>query len=112
MGKSAQAKGRRGERELSAKLNEYGFQTEPGPPLSFGRVADVTGLPGIHIEVKRHECPDVTAALRQAAEDAQHFGDGLPTVFWRKNRGRWVAVMDLETFVKLYKRGHGGTFQE
>lgn len=104
MGRMSQRKGRRGEKELSEKLNAYGYSVTPGPALSFGGVPDVTGLPGIHIEVKRRECPDALAALKQAEADAERFGDGVPVVFWRKNRGRWVALLTLESFMDLYQR--------
>ena len=102
MGRTSQRKGRRGEIELSEKLKEYGIHAEPGASMSFGGTPDVTGLPGIHIEVKRRECPDVLAALRQAATDAERFGDGVPVVFWRKNRGKWIALLSLESFMELY----------
>ena len=105
MGRTSQRKGRRGEIELAGILRGMGYAAEPGPPLSFGGTPDVTRLPGIHIEVKRRECPDVLAALRQAATDAERFGDGLPVVFWRKNRGKWVALLSLEAFMELYGKG-------
>lgn len=105
MGKSSQQKGRRGEIELAERLRGYGYPVTAGASMSFGGVPDLSGLAGIHIEVKRRECPDVLAALRQAATDAERFGDGLPVVFWRKNRGRWIACLTLESFMELYM-GH------
>lgn len=104
MGKASQRKGRAAEFELSRKLNEYGYHTTPGPPLSFGGVPDITGLPGIHVECKRRECPDVLASLEQAQADAERFQDGVPVVFWRKNRGKWVALLSLESFMELYQQ--------
>ena len=105
MGKAEQAKGQKAEFELSRKLNEYGYHTAPEPPLSFGGVPDVTGLPGVHVECKRQENPDILAALQQAATDAERFQDGLPVVFCRKNRGKWVAFLTLESFIELYRNG-------
>ena len=102
MGRTSQRKGRRGEIELSEKLSAYGYSVAPGAALSFGGAPDITGLPGIHVEAKRRECPDVLAALKQAETDAERFGDGLPVVFWRKNRGTWVALLSLEAFMELY----------
>ena len=50
MGRSSQRKGRTGERELCAILNEAGYlDVKCGEPMSFGRVPDLVGLPGIHI---------------------------------------------------------------
>lgn len=103
MGKTQQQKGRRAERELSRLLNGYGYATRPGAAVSFGGEPDVVGLDGVHIEIKRRENPDLSAALRQAAEDASYFGDGLPVVFQRGNRQRWRAVMDLDVWLEFYK---------
>ncbi len=50
--KTSQRKGAAGERELAAILREYGYDCSRGGSLTFGAVADITGLPGIHIEVK------------------------------------------------------------
>ena len=105
MGRTSQRKGRRGEIELSEKLSAYGYSVTPGAPLSFGGVPDVTGLPGVHVECKRRENPDILAALQQAATDAERFQDGLPVVFCRKNRGKWVAFLTLESFIELYRNG-------
>lgn len=54
-GRSSQAKGAAGERELSALLRERGYDTQRGGSLPFGEVPDVVGLPGVHIKVKRVE---------------------------------------------------------
>lgn len=54
-GKKSQRKGAAGERELAAILQEYGYDCTRGGLLSFGEVPDLSGLPGIHIEVKRVE---------------------------------------------------------
>lgn len=107
-GRTSQAKGRRAERELSEILNRHGYHTRPGRAQSFGTEPDVFGLPGVHIEVKRHEAPNIPAALRQATEDAERFGDGLPVVFVRGNRQRWRVVMDIDHWVELYKKAQKG----
>lgn len=104
MSRSQQQKGRRAEIELSRLLNERGYHTRPGEAVSFGREADIVGLDGVHIEVKRRECPDISAALRQAREDADYFGDGLPAVFHRGNRQQWRVVMTLDDWLRLYER--------
>lgn len=108
MGSASQRKGRRAEIELSALLNSYGFDTRPGIAVSHGSEPDITGLPGIHVEVKRREQTDISAALKQAAEDARRFGDGLPVVFTRGNRENWRVVMALDDFLRLYAGGKNG----
>lgn len=104
MGKASQRKGRRGEIELSEKLREYGYHAAPGEALSFGGVPDVTGLPGVHIECKRAQALNLTAALEQARKDAERFRDGVPAVFHRRNREGWVVSMRLCDWLELYQQ--------
>lgn len=87
-GKTSQAKGRAAERELAKILQDYGYQVEPGQAVSYGATPDLTGLPGVHIEVKRQEKQNIYEWMDQARRDADKFRDGLPAVFWRKNRCR------------------------
>lgn len=103
MGKSSQAKGRRAEIELSGILQGYGYDVQPGKAVSYGETPDVTGLPGIHIEVKRREGVDLSAALKQATADAERFGDGLPAVFHRGNREKWRVTMALPDWMAMYQ---------
>jgi len=103
MARASQRKGRAGELELCRVLSGYGYDVKPGAAVSFGSTPDIVGLPGIHIECKRREQTDMAAALKQASEDAQRFGDGLPVVFTRGNRQRWRVVMALDDFMELYR---------
>lgn len=95
-------KGARGERELSLKLREYGYQTRRGQQFSgINGDADVVGLPGIHIECKRVERLNLYDAIAQAKSDSR---DGeVPTVFHRKDRYDWLVTMRLEDWIRLYK---------
>ena len=96
MGRSAQRKGRAAEVELAGKLRDLGFaDAQPGPPVSFGSAPDVVGIDGVHVECKSVRNLNLPAALRQAAEDAQYFADGLPVVFHKHPRQGWVASMSL-----------------
>ena len=104
-GKRSQRKGRGGEKELSEVLNAYGYSTSPGGALNFGKEPDVSGLPNIHIECKRSERLNLTDAMRQAVTDAKRFGDGVPTVFHRKNRQPWYVTMRLQDWIELYEKG-------
>ena len=104
MGRTSQRKGREAELELVRLLREAGYQTAaPGPPMSFGVVPDVVGLPKVHIEVKSVRSLDLPAALRQAREDSAYFEDGLPTVFHRHRGAGWVVSMTLADWIRLYK---------
>ncbi len=102
-GKSSQSKGRRAEQEVSRLLQAQGFNVRPGVALNFGGEPDIIGLPGAHIEVKRHERLEISSWMKQAQADAERFGDGLPVVFFRANRAPWRVVMELQDWLQLYK---------
>lgn len=106
-GRSSQRKGAAGERELAARLRDYGYEIERGGSLSFGEVPDLVGLPGVHIEVKRVERLNVPEAMQQAVDDSQRFKDGMPALFHRRNRQPWLVTLRLDDFMKLYG-GRGG----
>ena len=103
-GRSSQRKGADGERELAALLREYGYPVERGGSLSFGEVPDLTGLPGVHIEVKRVERLNVPEAMKQAVRDAERFHDGAPALFHRRSREPWLVTMRLSDWMALYDR--------
>ena len=103
-GKSSQRKGRAAEIELSRILQGYGYDVQPGRAASYGTTPDISGLPGVHVEVKRCEQFRPYDWLEQAQRDAVRFGDGLPAVFFRRNRFPWLVVMKLEDWLVLYDR--------
>lgn len=109
MGRKSQSKGKRGEEELRDILRGYGFDVERGPSQNYGTIPDVYGLPGIHVEVKRTERLNLTAAIEQAESDAERFGDGAPCVFHRSNRKPWKVTMLLKDWMKLYEKGNSET---
>jgi Holliday junction resolvase len=99
---NSKAKGARGERELSSKLKEYGYNTRRGQQYCGANGdADVVGLEGIHIECKRVEKLNVYDAISQAKADAKE--NELPTVFHRKDRSEWLVTMTLDDWMKLYR---------
>ena len=102
MGTKSQRKGRAGEIELAKMLR--GYDVQPGQAVSYGATPDITGLPGVHIECKRAQQQNLYAWLEQSRRDADKFRDGLPAVFWRKNRSPWLVVMNLEDWMGLYDR--------
>lgn len=105
---NSKRKGSAGERELAAKLREYGFDAKRNQQYTGGGVdtPDVSGLPGIHIEVKRTERLNIYEAMAQAVRDAA--GKKLPAVFHRRNRGRWMVTMELDDWMRLYKEYANG----
>ena len=70
-----------------------------------GDVPDLTGLPGIHIEVKRVEKLNVMEAMEQSIRDSERMADGVPALFHRRNRKPWLVTMRLEDWISLYARG-------
>lgn len=98
---NSKQKGSAGERELALKLREYGYDARRSVQYN-GREgqADVVGLPFLHAEVKRVEKLNLYKAMEQAGRDAKN-GD-RPTVFHRRNRGKWLVTMELERFMELY----------
>ena len=104
LSKTEQRKGADGERELAAILNREGFPVKRGGSLTYGTVPDITGLRGIHIEVKRCEALRMTEWLEQAINDAYRFRDGLPTIFHRKNGQPWLVTMRLSDWLRIYKK--------
>ena len=95
-------KGARGERELSNRLKEYGYDTRRGQQYCGANGdADVVGLEGIHIECKRVERLNIYDAISQAKADAKE--NELPTVFHRKDRSEWLVTMTFDDWMKIYK---------
>lgn len=101
-GRSAQAKGRRGEIELARFLQANGMtDARPGNPLNYGREPDITGVAGLHIECKRHERLEIGKWYAQAQADAARMQDGKPAVIFRQNRQQWMIVLSLSDFIAL-----------
>ena len=101
---NSKQKGARGERELSKKLQEFGYITRRSVQYN-GKAeegqADLIGLDGIHVEVKRVERLNIYNAIGQAKRDSKN-SDNLPAVFHRKNDCEWLVTMRLEDWIELY----------
>lgn len=111
MGAKSQRKGRAAELELCRLLQAQGIPAEPGKPVSFGETPDITGIRGIHAEVKRRETTEIWKWMGQAETDAQRFQDGAATVFFRRSRSPWMVCMELKDWLTLYTAAdHNGPF--
>ena len=105
MSRSSQRKGRSGELELVKVLHGFGFDSvQAGEPVSYGSTPDLVGLPGIHIECKRCEQLRLSEWMKQAERDAARFQDGVAVIFHRRNREPWMVTMNLDDFMKIYRR--------
>lgn len=107
-GKASREKGKRGEREAAKFLRGHGYgEARRGQQYSGASGnADVTGLPGVHLEVKRTEALRLYDALDQARRDATH-GE-VPVVLHRKNNCRWVVVLDAEDWMMMFREWDAG----
>lgn len=106
MAVNSKRKGTNGERELASLLCNYGWKCRRGQQFSGANGdADVVGLPGIHIEVKRREKLNIYEAIAQAVRDAKNV---LPAVFHRKNNCEWLVTMKLEDWIVLYREFEAG----
>lgn len=102
---NSRQKGARGERELAKILREHGYENaRRGQQFSgINGDADVLGIDGLHLEVKRVEALNIEKAMEQSRRDARE-GE-TPTVFHRKNGKPWLVTLDLEEFLRIYKKG-------
>jgi Holliday junction resolvase len=102
---NSRAKGARGEREFRDELRKRGHTARRGQQFS-GANGDpdvvCETLPDYHFEVKRVEAGNPYKWLEQAKEDAR---DGeTPVVAHRKTRKQWIAILDLDDFLKLVEK--------
>lgn len=104
---NSKRKGKNGELEVARILRSYGYKDCRRGQQYCGASgdADVVGLPGIHIEVKRRERLDIYAAIEQAKRNAKN---RLPAVFHRKNNCEWLVTMPLEKWMALYSDYEAG----
>jgi hypothetical protein len=98
-------KGKRGERDARDHVTEvlgldkgqvYRSQQYCGKG---GDSADIVGIPGVHMEVKRTEKLNLYKALDQAISDSKE--NNIPIVLHRKNRREWVVIVRLTDIPKL-----------
>lgn len=96
-------KGSAGERELAAKLREYGFSARRTQQFC-GAAGDAdiscTELKQFHIECKRVEKLNIDKAMDQALRDCK---DNTPICVHRRNKKPWLVTMYLEDWIELLK---------
>lgn len=104
---NSKRKGIIGELEVASILRDYGYNTRRGQQFSGANGdADVVGVPGLHIEVKRREQLNIHDAMDQAKRDARQ-GE-IPSVFHRKNNTEWLVTVCLDDFMTLYREYEAG----
>ena len=99
---NSREKGKRGELEAAHLLQEYGYDARRSQQFAgMNGDADVVGLPGMHIEVKRVEKLNLENAMEQSARDARE--NEIPIVLHRKNRSEWLVTMSFTDWMELYQ---------
>jgi|694.fasta_scaffold23847_11 hypothetical protein len=98
-------KGKSGERE-AGKAIEEALELFPGSIRRSQQYsgkgdssADLIGLPGVHLEIKRTEKFKLYPSLDQAHRDAKN--GNVPIVVHRQNKKDWVVVIKLEELPRL-----------
>lgn len=99
---NSKQKGTRGEREWSSFCKSQGYDTRRSQQYCGANGdADVIGIDGLHMEVKRVERLNIYDAINQATADSR---DGeMPIVAHRKNNHNWLVTMSAEDFFKLWR---------
>lgn len=102
---NSKQKGARGEREFSNFLKERGIGARRSQQYC-GEAGDadvITDLETVHFEVKRVERLQLYDAMEQAKRDCQQ--KKIPIVAHKKNRGEWLAVLPMDTLLRILKQG-------
>lgn len=92
---NARRKGIRAENEAAALSSVFGIPCRRASRMYLPGfdAPDVIGLPGVHIEVKRREQLNMTAAMRQSKADAQ--AGEIAVVIHRPRRAAWLLTVAL-----------------
>lgn len=104
MGAMSRRKGKTGELEIVNLLKDRGLNAQRTAPLQAAggtTDADVLGVEGCHLEVKRCERVEIDKWCAQV-ELATRPSD-IPCVVWRRSRQRWRVALPLEDFLDLVK---------
>lgn len=103
---NSRRKGADGEREFASLCRKHGYSGVRRTAQycgNTGDAADLVGLPGIHVEVKRVEQLNVHRAMEQAVRDSAE-SDDVPIVAHRKNGKKWLITMRAEDWFKMYRK--------
>mgnify|MGYP005828984265 FL=1 len=100
---NSRQKGAAGEREWAKFIRKMwnavtarrGCQFAGGPDSP-----DVTGIPGLHCEVKRTETFNAYKAMSQAIRDS---GNNTPYIAYRKNCESWLIIIQADDVLKFVK---------
>lgn len=101
---NSRQKGKKGELEACAKLREHGWEARRSQQYAgINHDADILGLPGHHIEVKRVERLNIEDAMTQAKTDCKN-GE-IPIVMHRKNHCEWLITIKADDYLTKILQG-------
>lgn len=98
---NSRSKGARGEREASKAWTQvFGVAARRGQQFAGGTESPdiVTGMQGIHVEVKRCEAGNPYVWMDQAVRDAKA---KTPIVLHRRNNQPWILIVRLDDVPRL-----------
>ena len=106
---NSREKGKRGEREFVKLLKYEGYDVERGQQYcGLKGNADVVGLEGIYIEVKRRALKTLSGWLHKALCESLRRGEKeLPIVAHRGDNEDWMVTMYFEHWIRLYQDWDG-----
>lgn len=103
MAVNGKQKGKRGELELVEALRYAGYANARRSAQYCGNTGDapdITGVDGLHIEVKRREQIQDEVFIQQAEREAKK---GLvPVVMYRRSREKWKVCLRLDAFMAIW----------
>ena len=99
---NSRRKGKTGELEAAHLLQKYGYDARRTAQVCGKDQADVEGVDGLHIEVKRQETVSIEKWMQQSEHDAQYTG-GIPIVLHRRNREEWKVTLRADDFFKIWR---------
>ena len=108
---NSKQKGARGEREVVSILKHEGYQDVKRGQQYCGLQgnADVVGMRGLYIEVKRRLIKSISDWLHKAMCESLKKGEGeYPIVFHRGDSEDWMVTMYLEHFIPIYREWEAG----
>lgn len=110
-GAASRRRGAVAERELADVIRSYGYPAIRGQQRSGLEQADVVGGPaGWRFESKRTERLNLWAAWAQVTRDRKP-GE-VAVVATRRNHSPWLAVVELDTLLRLIRQAGGGPLTE
>ena len=105
MSKLQREKGKRGELEVKNIFASHGFEDAHRSQQFSGKgesSADVVGVDGLHLEVKLGYSYKTIYDFREQAERDCSDCD-IPVVCCRMDRHKWLAVLDLDDFIEIWR---------